>query len=123
MAAKPKSENPPVQNLSPEQLGEVEKQLLAEQDRRASENKLANFVPYPKQREFFEAGAKYRERLLLSGNQTGKTTAAAMELAAHATGQYWPDWQGHRFDHPIRAWACGETSEVVRETIQRLLIG
>ena len=30
---------------------------------------------------------------------------------------------GHRFDRAIRAWACGETSEVVRETIQLLLLG
>src|SRR5262249_13377319 len=28
-----------------------------------------------------------------------------------------------RFDRAIRAWACGETSEVVRETMQLLLVG
>ena len=46
-----------------------------------------------------------------------------MELAAHATGQYPPGWQGYRFDRAIRAWACGETGEVVRATIQLLLLG
>ena len=46
-----------------------------------------------------------------------------MELAAHATGLYWDWWEGYRFDRAIRAWACGETSEVVRETIQLLLLG
>jgi len=59
----------------------------------------------------------------MAANQVGKTFAAAMELAAHATGQYPPGWQGYRFDRAIRAWACGETGEVVRATIQLLLLG
>jgi len=46
-----------------------------------------------------------------------------MELAAHASGQYPPWWQGCRFDRAIRAWAAGETTEVVRATIQLLLLG
>ena len=31
--------------------------------------------------------------------------------------------KGHRFDRAIRAWGCGEASEVVRETTQLLLLG
>jgi phage terminase large subunit-like protein len=59
----------------------------------------------------------------MAGNQTGKTLAAAMELAMHACGQYPEWWKGYRFDRAIRAWAAGETSEVVRATIQLLLLG
>ena len=97
--------------------------LEAEKSRRLTENRLAYYKPYPKQAEFHAAGAKYRERLLMAGNQTGKTLASAMELAMHVTGQYPSWWEGHRFDRAIRAWACGETSEVVRETTQLLLLG
>ena len=86
-------------------------------------HKIARWNPYPKQREFYDAGATHRERLLLAGNQCGKILAAAMELAMHALGDYPEWWGGHRFDRAIRAWACGETSEVVRETIQLLLLG
>src|SRR6476661_9976076 len=41
----------------------------------------------------------------------------------HATGRYPDWWRGRRFDQPIVAWACGETNEVVRDTIQRILVG
>ena len=97
--------------------------LEAEKARRHIENKLAYYRPYPRQAEFHRAGASYRERLLMAANQVGKTFAAAMELAAHATGQYSNWWQGYRFDRAITAWACGETAEVVRSTIQLLLLG
>ena len=112
-----------IDTLPPEKIAAAIARLEAEKQRRVGENQLAHFRPYPKQREFFAAGAKYRERLLIAGNQTGKTLAAAMELTAHVTGIYAPWWEGFRFDHAIRAWACGETSEVVRETIQLLLLG
>ena len=49
-----------------------------------------------------------------------RAIATAMELTMHATGNYPAWWQGWRFDRAIRAWACGETSEVVRETMQLL---
>ncbi|MGC2334249.1 MAG: hypothetical protein WA625_00440 [Pseudolabrys sp.] len=61
--------------------------LEGEKQRRLIENKLAYFQPYPKQREFLAAGAKFRERLLLAANQVGKTYAGAMEVAIHATGR------------------------------------
>src|SRR6516165_1851331 len=99
------------------------KTLETEKSRRRIENKLAYFRPYPKQLEFINAGATYRERLLMAANQVGKTFAAAMELAAHSCGQYPSWWQGYRFDRAIRAWAAGETTEVVRATIQLLLLG
>jgi len=97
--------------------------LNAEKTTRSIENRLAGYRPYEKQKQFRAAGAKYRERLLMAGNQTGKSLASAMELAAHVCGQYPSWWEGFRFDRPIRAWSCGETSEVVRETIQLLLLG
>src|SRR5215472_13159544 len=97
--------------------------LEAEKNRRLTENRLQYYAPYEKQRQFHDAGAKHRERLLCAANQVGKTYAAAMELAAHASGQYPTWWQGYRFDRAIRAWAAGETTEVVRATIQLLLLG
>jgi phage terminase large subunit-like protein len=69
------------------------------------------------------AGAAHRERLLMAGNQLGKTLAGGFEAAIHATGRYPQWWSGKRFDRPTIGWACGVTGEVVRDTVQRVLVG
>jgi phage terminase large subunit-like protein len=97
--------------------------LTAEKNRRQTQNKLSYYRPYPKQKRFHEAGAKYRERCNLSGNQLGKTLAGGFEAAMHATGRYPDWWEGKRFDRPTNGWACGVTGETVRDTIQRILVG
>src|SRR5690349_4151884 len=58
---------------------------------------LLAFTPYPRQDEFFAAGAAYRERLFMAGNQLGKSLAGAVEVAYHLTGDYPSNWQGRRF--------------------------
>src|SRR5262245_5871168 len=97
--------------------------LRSEKNRRRTEDRLAYYAPYPKQREFHAAGATARERLLMAGNQLGKTLAGGFEVAMHATGRYPDWWQGQRFDRPTNSWACGVTGEVVRDTVQRVLVG
>ena len=65
----------------------------------------------------------HRERLLMAGNQLGKTYSGAAEAAIHLTGKYPDWWEGRRWDRPVRAWAGSETGEVTRDGVQRLLIG
>jgi len=98
---------------------------LEEKARRKRENRLDAYVPYPKQREFHRAGADLavRERLLKAGNQLGKTWSAGFETAMHLTGRYPDWWDGAVFEHPISAWAAGVTSEVTRDSVQRVLCG
>ena len=78
---------------------------------------------YPRHLEFFAAGAQHRERVLLAANRVGKTLAGAYEMALHTTGDYPDWWQGRRFTHPVRAWACGDTSKTVRDIVQSTLVG
>lgn len=47
-------------------------ELLRLKDIRAKRNRLAAYKPYTKQSEFHRAGAEYRERLFMAGNQLGK---------------------------------------------------
>jgi hypothetical protein len=96
---------------------------LREEARRAERSRIFGYEPYQKQRLFHDAGAKHRERLLMAGNQLGKTYCGAAEAAIHLTGVY-PDWWGGRtFEAPVRAWVGSKTAEVTRDCAQRLLVG
>ncbi len=79
---------------------------------------------YAKHLEFFEAGAKYRERCFMAANRVGKTLGAGgFESAAHLTGQYPKGWPGRRFDKPVRWWAAGKTYDTTRDIVQSALLG
>jgi phage terminase large subunit-like protein len=86
-------------------------------------NALSYFQPYPKQLAFYRAGATKPERCLSAGNQYGKTIAGSTEAAYHLTGLYPTWWEGRRFTKPVKAWACGETSEKCRDNVQAKLCG
>jgi phage terminase large subunit-like protein len=97
--------------------------MEAEKKTRLRTNRLKQYTPYAKQREFHGAGIQYRERLFMAGNQLGKTLAGAAEMAMHLTGQYPDDWDGLRFTGPIIAIAGSESGELTRDGVQRLLVG
>lgn len=98
-------------------------QIRKELERRQSERRLTDYRPYAKQRIFHAAGATVRERMLMAGNQLGKTLAAANEVAMHLTGMYPDWWVGRRFDRPVRWLAGSESAELTRKGVQRLLLG
>lgn len=100
-------------------------ELLEQREKHLEENKLEYYKPYRKQRDFHAAGSIHgvRERLLMAGNQLGKTLAAAAETAMHLTGRYPDDWVGKKFNHPTTGWAASVTSQTTRDAIQRMLLG
>lgn len=104
------------------ELRELNETLAALAWKRAR-NRLSRYAPYPKQSEFHEAGAHYRERLLEAGNQTGKTFAGGAEVSMHLTGRYPDNWKGKRFDRPTTWLAGSETGELTRDGVQRILVG
>lgn len=97
--------------------------LEREQAKRASHRRLTSYKPYAKQREFHAAGATYRERLLMAGNQLGKTLSAGAETAMHTTGRYPDWWNGHVKQAPFACWVAGVTGESTRDNPQRILYG
>lgn len=119
--------------LSPDEIAaqmredHVRERMLArvasERERRLSINRLNSYAPYPKQREFHDMGAIFRERAMMAGNQLGKTTAGAAEAAMHLTGRYPNWWRGRVFNRPVRATVGSETAELTRDGVQRLLVG
>jgi phage terminase large subunit-like protein len=97
--------------------------LQKELETRRSHNKLSEYRAYIKQAEFHAAGRTNRERLLIAGNQLGKTWSAGFESAMHLTGRYPDDWAGRVFEKPVVGWAAGVTSEATRDTVQRVMCG
>ncbi len=81
------------------------------------------YEPYPLQQEFLDLGLTKSERLLMAGNQNGKTITGAYETACHLTGEYPEWWMGKRWNRPVKGWACGESSLLVRDVQQKYLCG
>lgn len=75
------------------------------------------------QRRFFQAGAEYRERMVMAGNRTGKTLSSSYEFALHLTGDYPDEWEGVRFDFAPTVWALGVDAPQVKDVLQRELVG
>lgn len=96
-------------------------ELLKEQDRRVRYNQLDYYNPQAKQIAYHNALEP--DVCLGAGNQLGKTFAASRDIAYHMTGLYPEWWEGDRFKKPVRFWIAGRTMEVVRDSIQTLLLG
>jgi phage terminase large subunit-like protein len=107
--------------------------LAEELKRRKDTTKLFSMYPdtgplrrelYPKHLAFFAAGATDTDRCMMAANRVGKTWGVGgYETALHLTGRYPDWWVGRRFDHPIEAWAAGDTSETTRDIVQATLLG
>ena len=93
-------------------------------ERELAFRQLEFYTPYPKQREFHRVGGDedVRERLLIAGNQVGKTLCAASEASMHLTGIYPEWWDGIKFEEPVSSWAASTTSQTTRDNVQRLLL-
>ena len=107
-------------------------QLQEEKLRRMKFNRAAYLFPdegplrrdlYPKHISFFKAGATFKERCVMGGSRTGKTEAGAYEAMCHSTGRY-PDWWEGKGIYSVNLWCSrGKSGKVVRDTIQKKLIG
>lgn len=132
----PEEKKKRLSRMSRKQKEELNEQLL-ERERRVKQRKILTFYPetgplrrelYVPHMKFFQAGGQYRERGMMSANRVGKTEGVGgYETTHHLTGQY-PDWwkeeDGYKkFNHPIRAWAAGDTNETTKDILQAKLCG
>ena len=113
----------PMSQPDNEELARLVAEATAKADERKKFRAIDYFKPYEKQRQFLNSGAKFRERLLMAGNRTGKTHCGAFEAACHLLGEYPPWFEGRRFTAPTKGWVAGETSLAVRDICQAKLCG
>lgn len=99
--------------------------LLKEKIRRNKLKVLARTLQsfYDWQNRFNAATAKYRACALMAANQVGKSRTGCTIDAAHITGDYPENWQGHKFEKPIVAWLLGYSGEKTRDLLQHKIFG
>lgn len=85
--------------------------------------KMKTFVPYGWQLKFIEASSTCAQVLAMTGNRCGKTFTGAYAMACHLTGIYPVWWTGRKWDHPIKAWAAGISTDTTRDILQSALLG
>lgn len=107
---------------------------LNELDRRLKYNKLSQWFPsdgpyrrslYPKSLAFFAAGRDFKERVIVGGNRSGKTTNGNYEVAIHATGDYPDWWEGFTLlsGEDLTIWSCAATTQRLVANNQYQLLG
>jgi len=82
-----------------------------------------DYTNYPMHREFFKAGKDHKFRLLMAGNQVGKSLACCFELVCHLTGEYPDWWEGKKLTEPTNFWVAGENTALLRQSIIQTLLG
>src|SRR5271157_2561976 len=117
----------PDEDFDPERLRRIARQTMSSAERRRKYSAidfLGESYWYGTQRAFLDNGSTGpHQRFIYGGNQTGKTLVAGFEVALHLTGNYPHWWTGLRFNKPVRVWVVGESSTLVRDTLQRKLCG
>lgn len=120
-----------IEGMSVEQKVEL-LQLLEEREKRQNYSGIGKWfipdTPYsidnlPKHKAYFDAGSKYRVRLIIGGNRVGKSQCTTYEAVVHATGKYPSWWTGRRFNRPVQLWVVGDTHEAVKNILQAKLLG
>tara|TARA_R110000803_G_scaffold115793_5_gene184358 strand:- start:5782 stop:7059 length:1278 start_codon:yes stop_codon:yes gene_type:complete len=59
----------------------------------------------------------------MAANRVGKTYTGCLIDAAHATGDYPEDWEGHRFEHAPLIWVLGYSGDKIRDLLQEPICG
>ncbi len=81
--------------------------------------------PYPTwQRDYYDAGAYAKQRMIIAANGVGKSQSVCAELAAHVIGEYPPWWQGVRFNQGgWECWIGSIDNDMQKRGPQRALVG
>lgn len=105
--------------------------LIKERDRRLY-YKLLYYFPedgplsrhnYKKHMELIRGTATFKESCFMAANRAGKTETGAYAVTVWLTGEYPDWWEGKRFNGPVNVLVAGETGKLVRDSVQKKLLG
>lgn len=99
-------------------------EMISEYREHIRYNKLEVFKPYDYQIRFMNSSASFKQRLMRSGNQTGKSYGASFEFAQHITGLYQPYFSGDKLpDGGHLFWCIGIDLDSTARVMQNALFG
>ncbi len=110
----------------------ITKEMVIAEQRRRKNNLMSSYFPdegkfrrelYPKHMQFFKATAEHKEVAFIAGNRTGKSDSMVYACTCFLTGRYPHWWEGKRFKRPVNILVAGETSKLVRDSIQAKFLG
>ena len=78
---------------------------------------------YVPQIQAIKETSRKREVCLMAANRVGKSETGAYAVAVWLTGLYPDWWEGKRFDGPVNILVAGETGRLVRDSVQKKLLG
>ena len=99
--------------------------LLEEKERRSNVFRYRKMFDtlYEWQTDFIKDTADFSAVCLCAANRIGKTYTGTYIDAVHLLGDYPDKWEGHKFDHGIKAWLLGYSGEKTRDLLQYELFG
>lgn len=109
----------------------TEQDIRNELDRRKY-NKIDRVFPetgefarhlYKKHLQTIDDTANFRQVCMMAANRVGKSDTGCYVTATMLTGEYPEWWNGKRFKTPISCIVAGETSLLVRDSLQEKLFG
>ena len=78
---------------------------------------------FPKHMEFMAATAHYPVCTVFGANRSSKTVMMSYIAACWAMGKYPHWWTGRRIERAPRIWVAGQTTELVKGSLQEYLFG
>lgn len=82
-----------------------------------------SYRAYPKHTAFIASTAENREAAFMAANRAGKSETGAYAVSCWLTGEYPDWWEGKRFERRVNILVCGETGKLVRDSLQKKLLG
>ena len=84
---------------------------------------IKNWLPNPKQLEFFATGLVAKERALFAANKLGKSLCACLEVKNHLTLYYPEWWNGYVYDESLNIWVAGVTISTTNLSLKKYFFG
>lgn len=82
-----------------------------------------SYKNYPQHMEFIAQTDQHRETAFMAANRAGKSETGAYAVTCWLTGEYPDWWRGRRFSRKVNVLVCGETGKLVRDSLQKKLLG